>query len=86
MTPEEYNLRSAAWKACQDTMCRLHTSGVDTEAVLGDLVAKLQTIRQELHDERRAMVYQGAIAKVEDHARRFQSAVELRAKAKAVKE
>lgn len=63
MTPSEYNARSAAWKTCEATVRRLRETDDDTEAVMGDAVAKLTEIRQEISDERRARVFQGAIAR-----------------------
>lgn len=63
MSPSEYNARSAAWKHCEAAIRRLRETSDDTEAVLGDAIAKLTVIRQELSDERRARAYQGAIAR-----------------------
>lgn len=63
MSPSEYNARSAAWKAGEALVRRLRESDDDTEAVLGDAIDKLTTIRQDLTDERRAKVFQGAIAR-----------------------
>jgi hypothetical protein len=63
MDATEYILRSAAWKHCEAAITRMRQTDDDTEAVLGDLVQKLTTIRQELADDRRAKAFQGKLAR-----------------------
>lgn len=63
MTPTEYSFRSAAWKRLEATIARLRTTPDDTEAVLGAHVEAINSIRQELADDRRARAFTEAVAK-----------------------
>lgn len=70
MQADEYSARCAI-KNLEAAIHRMRSTGdsAAAEAILGDLVARLQKIRQGFADERRGRAAQGKVADVEDSRR-----------------